>query len=1271
MSITLNATLQTAQDGKTHNPIIEIISQGLVAEIPFDGQFLTNETTNEQKPNIILHSSGRLSFVYTYGTTYIEFVTTDADKTEFTHTRILNTSFGCGALEIIIEASICELSDNTIGIVLATSDTTNYYLRRAIITIAGSVSNIGLIGTYAKSSYNDLKSPFVTVISDGSYYLVYILDDSSDLSYIKKRTSSDFITWSASATVNISGLSTNTKDNISLFLLSNDDIFLMVDYNDDINYSNCYYSISSDDGSTWGAAVALTSYDDATASGKHPVMWQVDSDTVYIAYYEESTSLVMDEDTDGMPETMPAAGLSIADITVDPDTSRAYLTITWMYSGYKKLYAVIEIDLKTWEVLDYWDDDTTPAFSDTFFGDRNVWYLSNSGYKDQIPVAVENTLYYRHIAVLDASEDEITHYNFDDHAAELQRNLLWIAWGVFGSLTNFHIDLTYIDSSSRLWVVQSKGHSLGGSVDICYINLSEGTFVYEGDNYYNHYQIARDNISEAMANSYKAIQIDMTNDHVYLSMTGTAGYAGQLKIYDMNEGTVYRDKTYFPQKNDWYNVELSTGHVIGNFVGGTAGIPRNGFKRFLLDTNKIWGIFDYESGYGESGNRGLCEVITENVGEDITIREVNYYRPSWGSYNDYLFHDLKYTSDNKIIISGYYGITVFDPVTKEWTLFNNANYPGLTPNGENNFYSLGYDSSTDMVISGRAGVSNINDLIGFSLGGPLKKTYYKEGTYSGGWSFGSAAELIEEYNDYEAVPIYDTSDLSLYLFWTKKILSELSIKWDRDLGQLDLTPYLLRDVEVVLSWTADNLPGELSFGLSCGHLFDPHNVNSLISKFLTKERSITVRLGETISDVNYWQEQGTFMIKTIVLSDYERGRYPTVSVTCKDLLDLLEETHVIATDYYETGAEAVITDILEDDAEVNSEDIDSFTFTNSTTIYSQWLDCDVLTILSEICDRFGYFMIIDMDGVFTCRKITNAASVSHTYSNTDDIIKWSPQDKYSDRTNQVIVVGEERDYNEIVYSEERIITRNGTTGWWAGGERIALYYSEDKSRICYHPKLEWINKPMGLGVWRDNLDAHLEEMDDYKGVYLVIDAPNQVAYLLLLIGLISSYWALSNPDGVSISSKQTIPYGRVAEGLHLILIMDVLSAMTNWQASINAKPVGYVRRTIQAIADDTPHQIKINKTIKVKIEEPLCYEVSHCQDVADHELMLKQLNRKRAAFTKIMHLQDEIGDTLSILHPFSKQALRIFILNLTRRYKMADTNKKNGYCFDDIEGWVL
>jgi len=85
MSLVLDGTLQGAQDGTFHKPIVEILSESTVADIPFAGQILQETTTNETKPNVIMHSSGRLCAVYTYGTganNNFQYVYTDVHRTK-------------------------------------------------------------------------------------------------------------------------------------------------------------------------------------------------------------------------------------------------------------------------------------------------------------------------------------------------------------------------------------------------------------------------------------------------------------------------------------------------------------------------------------------------------------------------------------------------------------------------------------------------------------------------------------------------------------------------------------------------------------------------------------------------------------------------------------------------------------------------------------------------------------------------------------------------------------------------------------------------------------------------------------------------------------------------------------------------------------------------------------------------------------------------------------------------------------------------------------
>ena len=134
MALSLDATLAAAQDNVSRRPLVEILSSSPAADIPFDGQKLTTESTAETAPNAITHSSGRLCVVYTFGSgvsAQLKYVYTDTDRSTF--------SFVTVAAAYLLDASLCEMGDGNIGIVCLTKDGTNYYLKTLILSPTGSV----------------------------------------------------------------------------------------------------------------------------------------------------------------------------------------------------------------------------------------------------------------------------------------------------------------------------------------------------------------------------------------------------------------------------------------------------------------------------------------------------------------------------------------------------------------------------------------------------------------------------------------------------------------------------------------------------------------------------------------------------------------------------------------------------------------------------------------------------------------------------------------------------------------------------------------------------------------------------------------------------------------------------------------------------------------------------------------------------------------------------------------------------------------------------
>ena len=85
----------------------------------------------------------------------------------------------------------------------------------------------------------------------------------------------------------------------------------------------------------------------------------------------------------------------------------------------------------------------------------------------------------------------------------------------------------------------------------------------------------------------------------------------------------------------------------------------------------------------------------------------------------------------------------------------------------------------------------------------------------------------------------------------------------------------------------------------------------------------------------------------------------------------------------------------------------------------------------------------------------------------------------------------------------------------------------------------------------------------------------------------------------------------------------------------------------------------------------MVYTYSQAEYVARKELELHQLQRKRVKFEKITHLQDEEGDTIQIVHPYTGADVKVFVTNIKRRFPVVDAKGSEEGFIDEIEGWVL
>ncbi|MFA6290234.1 MAG: sialidase family protein [Victivallales bacterium] len=1236
MALTLDATLATAQNSQSRHPLVEIISSQRTEDIPFDGSFLTGETFNEYGPNVIQHSSGRLGIAYCYGPdtgsiSGIKYVYTDTSRTEFTTVSIplyISVSY------IMMGISLCEMTGGNIGLTYLVNDTGNhvYRLLRRIITVTGVAVSNAEIANWSHDIYTS--DPWVATIAENSYLMVYGKKSGSNY-YIYKRTSADFLTWSAESALSIAGLtSTMRLSNPSIVKISTGDLWLFFDVLESTGtggeeLTNIYYSISANSGVTWGTAVKLTAYTNYSEVGSHPVPIQKAANTMHLLFTRIVGALHANENSTNWPTGDKSAELSW-------DSVNRKLYVINVDGAYNALKSVVRINVDSWTVDKYWNTTTTPSFLAAGVDDgMGVCRTVHDGH--HIVVFRGQNDYERWLWHLDGENDTITPFYLDSNLEK----------GISANVSNCppHGAIIFAQVSevtNKIYLITKDNYVYTHAIYIGYLDLTE-TSGYE-----YHALTTYTGFNETEIQGNDGLYIDTSGGYIVITgHTLLGGPTGTCAVFD-----------------------LATGALVVKWQGSVdADFPAYGLRNPFVYNGKIYaGLYTYTSGYGQSGYRGLVEI-------DITSETIKTHRPSYCSDDDHAFGQPSLLQDGKIAMVHWgYGVAVYSTIDDTWELFGNSNIAGFTTDGNElaAFAQICYDDTNDLIMVGDAADKGV---IMFSVHGYMRQAYYRVGTCSGGvWTFAAAAALCQGYLDYNAGACVELGSTSaMYVFWINEdVNAEKSIKWDKDGSSVDVSAYIIGEVST--EHTISGQPAKLTFAVSHGHLFDPYNISSLLSPILKKGRKLALRWGEKVSGTDYWQTSGTFFITGSSLN-FERGVYPEMKVEAEDQRCLWTNGHVYTTDIYNNLPEDIIKSILYTLANIAYVDMNVPAFAGGTLLQMQWIETSLDEILNQVCERYGYYFRFDYQGKAHARQISNVATINHTYTDNTKLLKYTPDDKYSDFTNRVTVRGQEMSYTEVQFSEERITTLNGTIGWWGCKQDHKIYFSDDRSRRCIYPRLVALESAATIAMeLSGQVHEWLEEcgaLDDDKFCTVWIEAPNCIP---ILIGALATYVAgLLIGDGVvaAVFYGYTIPIGRTIEGVGMVLICNVLGSMANFQYDIYACPVGNIRRSVQGTWNDLEHQSEIDAVVEQVIDDPLCYSVADCTAVAALEGMTAQMQRKRIMFEKVAHLQDEDGDTIRVVHPYSGRNIDVYIASLKRKFKKSEIDSNDGYFLDEIEGWVV
>lgn len=1056
----------------------------------------------------------------------------------------------------------------------------------------------------------------ISAVTGGNSYAMY------------KRTSSNFTSWTAESAIDLGSLlPSRLKDTPSLVKLDNDDVMLFFAYADDVNdnldsLTNIYFMTSDDDGATWDTPDDITTSVSFSETSDHPMAVLRDTGALYVMYTRNISALRMDKSAFGWPSG------SYSDFTFelcfDSANRKLYITNKPEIVATKDVQNVVKLDVDTWTVDQYWDRTSTlPRFGETV-GTGASRYIGD-GYL--IPVYDNNDI----VELLNGESDTITRYCFNDNATYgYVKNLDWTQYGFANSIRTAQVDA----ASNRIYIFRLG--QAGGNTDlqIGYIDISSSTFTVIVE---EHNTVTVGWNFECEMRVYPSI------DRIFISGVN-ASFQGGLRIYDL------------------------IGQVIDDYrYGNDPQFPYWGMRNLCYHNGFLFGSFIYESGFSQSSRRGLVKI-------DLSTRNCTYHRPSWTDVDNYLIQSIEPSESTELVVTCFsLGVTIYDISGDGWTLYNNTTIPEMIPDAGYSFRCSAYDAANEYVFVGyHSAFETYRGISMFSTVGQIIQSYYQVGTYPvDTWVWQTEAVLVQGFGDYDTVGTIDADD-TMYCFWQsndREPTSPYAIKWDQDGSGVNLAQYLMIDREVVMKKTIDGSPNTLEFSCSHGHLFDPFNQLSLLSNTFKKGRKITLRWGETISGVPTWQNGGEFYVKEGKTS-YKRGTYSRFDVRCEDDRTFWTDKKILVSTSYNDTPQNIITDMLTSYAGIDAGDIDMPTMSESN-LKHQFIDVTLEDAINKVCNRFGYFFTINVDGEYTARLIDDGNATDHTYYNLDTVDTFTPDNTYSNNVNRIRVIGNELTANVLSTEEEVLANLDGTVGWWGGTKVHQVYYSEDRKRRAQNVRLHVIETVTAIGFALAGEITEELTYEDPTGHYceVTITAPNLTWLLILaLAALIGSFFVAD-----FVIFFFTIRIGTYLSAFACWLALNVLGGTGSYFYEIYGFPFGDVTYSVDATANDTAHQTEVGYVIEQEINDDLCYNTADCQFVADYELMIIMLQRNNLDIKKITHLQDEEGDTIIFPHPYSGNNLKMYVTELTRRFKKSNKagDEGGGYFYDDFTGWII
>jgi hypothetical protein len=1276
MALSIPGPLASAMSLMERNPRVRLTSGPVVSPLPTPGIAMPKvnvgmyEPGNEDEGSMsqqaaivlsdgrILEAHGYVNGLPTPALNKTIFMLSNVERTEWT--RIEINGGGYWGRDLI------ELADGRVGFLGYNS----WYIWDPVAAPTYFAASGVFETTQSPDVMGVVSGPSVTRRADGSYLMVYVLGDTSIVGFqgpysLVSRTSTDFQNWSAATTITTGHDPDRSLYNPTLVTDSDGSIALIYEYAESGTRTtgeniNLFLMGSTNNGSTWSTPDRITDYALVGTNPKLPDAVLVEPGSIALQYTFQQQSNWMGSYGFLSTPGWLTEGADVRSILLDEAGQRVILAV----QNQMTLGGIVVADSASWEVIKKIDSGGSPSLNDMFFTEQTVWKSE----PDYPYMVVWTNFDGPHIAVYNAETDTVKEYHFKASSGynvldNMGNSIPVYPVPVLGISAPSACALTavYIDApSNRLYMLWRGGYGgipLTTVFHVSYIDLNQ-TIGAEGS--YSHTtlwaivppaDVHQESWSETPANKAWWYAQDHSAEGV---------------DYARMPFRVYPDDNLVIINSSW-DLEGMGGPYIGAMwlftMAGqeiafekwtlNGGFPYNGVQDCVYKDGVVYASFDYQPDHGNNDKVGLLAYT-------VATRSCQFLLPTFATMQDYGFKGVSLSSSgNEVIVSSdTQGLVFYDIATGLWKAYNEATIPGIFNNWSGTAITTGeYDPATEMFYAGCAiGVFQ------FHKDGPMAIGYSMSVTHSGGvYTTGTPVRVTAGSFDSGIVGVPNPAGPGMYYFWTKG----LTTHWTDASFAFDLSAFLSSGSSVTVKRSISGNPNTLEFTLTHGHLFDVHNTLSLYADKVKKNRRVLVEFGELIGGSVVWQGLGEYYVVSTKIG-YRRGDYPTISVECEDLRRFWEDADVVATPQYDSFPEEIISGLLTSVGGLSPGDIDLPVFENRVQLEFAWLDTNLKKVIEEVMDRFGYVSTVRPDGKVSAIRINVAKPVDHTYPNRTTIVDFTSDDAYSDYTNRVVVVGESKIFQELVYAEEAVGQASGAIAWWGGEREVTVWFSEDHKKRARNVRmvvnLGVRNVAFGVGGGSEYISFH---DPDEKFVVVTIEYPNLVpeaaAALVSLIAI-----GMSCGASVFVSGGCFIGFC-----LTLAFFMYIVVQMGMYMYEFYGQPFGEERLGVQGNADDFEHQLEIARIVEKKIEEPLCVTAEECSWLAAQEISIAKAQRMRVSFSKIADYRDEEGDVISIPHPYTNLQVKIYITDLIRKFEIPSAEPSSGGVIDQIEGWVL